>query len=541
MYGKPEPVSGFFMALILQKNNMAYPLSSQQFHNLFTSAFPGDYSLSRISRNTSGVLFSATNATAVKRPRLVGWSRDMAETLLLKPFTEDDVQIVSGNRLPQGAVPYASCYGGHQFGNWAGQLGDGRVINVGELKDTDGRFWEVQLKGAGITPYSRRGDGRAVLRPSLREFICSEAMHFLNIPTTRALSVVTTGEMVLRDMFYDGHPAYEKGAVVCRTAPSFLRFGNFEILAARNEVSLLQRLTSFTIENYFSHLKGSDEVIALFDEVSKRTAELIVEWMRVGFVHGVMNTDNMSVLGLTIDYGPFAFLDHYDENFTSNTTDLPGRRYAFGKQAAVAQWNLGCLAGALSLLHENESDFIHILESYTHIYRAAYMEMMGRKLGFEVLKDGDVAMIDELRWLLNAIQPDMTLFFQGIIAWVEAESSGEEEAISFLKPSFYRNPSEDEVLKLISFCGWYLKRMEARGSRVGSLQLMRANNPAFIPRNYLLHQAAADIEQHGDEALFHRIHNAIQTPYESIYPDLSGLRPKWAETAVGCSMLSCSS
>jgi uncharacterized protein YdiU (UPF0061 family) len=251
--------------------------------------------------------------------------------------------------------PYAARYGGHQFGVWAGQLGDGRAITLGELMPRPGERWELQLKGAGRTPYSRTADGRAVLRSSVREFLCSEAMHFLGVPTTRALSLVATGDIVVRDMFYDGNPMPEPGAVVCRVAPSFVRFGNFEIHASRGENELLQRLADYIITEHFKELgPPTPEVYKLwFEEVCRRTGVMIAHWMRVGFVHGVMNTDNMSILGLTIDYGPYGWLEGYDPAWTPNTTDLPGRRYAYGRQPDVAAWNLARLANALGPLIED--------------------------------------------------------------------------------------------------------------------------------------------------------------------------------------------
>ncbi|MBG3852707.1 YdiU family protein, partial [Xanthomonas hortorum pv. carotae] len=231
-----------------------------------------------------------------------------------------------------GMQPWAVNYGGHQFGHWAGQLGDGRAISLGEAIGVDGGRYELQLKGAGPTPYSRGADGRAVLRSSIREFLCSEAMHHLGVPTTRALSLVTTGDAVVRDMFYDGRPQREPGAIVCRVAPSFIRFGNFELPSARGDSALLRQWADFTIARDFPELKGAGENLyaAWFAQVCERTAVMVAHWMRVGFVHGVMNTDNMSILGLTIDYGPYGWVDDYDPDWTPNTTDAQGRRYRFG-------------------------------------------------------------------------------------------------------------------------------------------------------------------------------------------------------------------
>jgi len=302
-------------------------------------------------RQVEHACYSFVKPTVVKDPKLVVFSSEMAEQLGL---TKDECisatfpKVFSGNELLEGMAPYAQCYGGHQFGHWAGQLGDGRAINLAEVLDQHNQIQVLQLKGAGPTPYSRTADGLAVLRSSVREFICSEAMHHLGVPTTRALSLVTTGEEVVRDMFYDGHPEAEPGAIVCRVAPSFLRFGSYELFASRGDIETLRTLADYTIRHHFSHLgePSVETYIKWFDEVCQSTAKMIVEWMRVGFVHGVMNTDNMSILGLTIDYGPYGWLEPYDPNWTPNTTDASGRRYRFGHQGQIAQWNLVQLANA---------------------------------------------------------------------------------------------------------------------------------------------------------------------------------------------------
>ena len=243
--------------------------------------------------------------------------------------TEEFLKVFSGNKVLENTDPYAMCYGGHQFGNWAGQLGDGRAINLTEVVHEDQR-WALQLKGAGETPYSRTADGLAVLRSSIREHLCSEAMFHLGVPTTRSLSLMLTGDEVLRDMLYDGNADYEKGAVVCRVSPSFIRFGNFQILAARKDVKTLTELTDYTIRHFFPKIKstGKESYIEFFNEVVDRTLEMIVHWQRVGFVHGVMNTDNLSILGLTIDYGPYGWLEDYDVDWTPNTTDRGHKRLA---------------------------------------------------------------------------------------------------------------------------------------------------------------------------------------------------------------------
>ncbi|MGZ4998128.1 MAG: protein adenylyltransferase SelO family protein, partial [Methylobacter sp.] len=276
------------------------------FDNRFIRELPADPQTANTRRQVFGSCYSRVTPVQVAKPQLVAYSREVAELLGLSPEdceSDDFTQVFVGNRQLPGMFPYATCYGGHQFGVWAGQLGDGRAINLGEAVNSRGEHWTLQLKGAGETPYSRTADGLAVLRSSVREFLCSEAMYHLGVPTTRALSLMLTGEEVIRDMFYNGNPRPEPGAVVCRVAPSFTRFGSFQIFAARGEIDLLKKLVDFTIRTDFPHLgePSLDVYLKWFEEVCRRTADMIVHWQRVGFVHGVMNTDNMSILGLTID------------------------------------------------------------------------------------------------------------------------------------------------------------------------------------------------------------------------------------------------
>ncbi|MCW5872891.1 MAG: YdiU family protein, partial [Candidatus Eremiobacteraeota bacterium] len=313
------------------------------FDDLWVRSLPGEQEVRPGSRQVHGQCYSRVTPTPVHRPRLLAWSSEAAE-LLDWEQTPEMAEVLGGNRVLPGMKPYAACYGGHQFGHWAGQLGDGRALTLGEVLNRRGERWEVQLKGAGPTPYSRRADGRAVLRSSVREFLCSEAMFHLGIPTTRALALVGTGEGVMRDMFYDGHPAEEPGAVVTRLAPTFVRFGNFEIFASRGETEVLRQLTEFVMAHHYPECKS--DIYAFYDEVCRRTARLMAHWMRVGFVHGVMNTDNLSILGWTIDYGPYGWLDPYQLDFTPNTTDR-NLRYCYGQQPRIGQWNLARLAEAL--------------------------------------------------------------------------------------------------------------------------------------------------------------------------------------------------
>ncbi len=403
--------------------------SGLRFDNSFVRELPADVGGGRASRQVEHAAFSRVVAEPVRAPRLVALSREVASALGLSPedcASEAFARIFAGNELLPGMDPFAAAYGGHQFGNWAGQLGDGRAITLGEVLGPGGVRLELQLKGAGRTPYSRSADGRAVLRSSVREFVCSEAMHHLGIPTTRALSLVSTGDSVMRDMFYDGRAKAEPGAIVCRVAPSFLRFGNFELPASRKDVALLRTLLDYTLRTHFADLgtSGPDAYAAWLAEVARRTATLMAEWMRVGFVHGVMNTDNMSVLGLTLDYGPFGMLDHFDPDFTPNTTDAGQRRYRFANQPRVARWNLFKLGEALAPLLGSVEPIERALELYTDTFESEQRRVLAAKLGLAPFRAegpesaddpaSDAAFIDALFTLLSAVETDFTLFFRNL-------------------------------------------------------------------------------------------------------------------------------
>ncbi len=514
-------------------------LCEKKFKNDFVTHFEGDDSGDLTPRHTPGMLYSKAVPTPVPSPKLLAWSKDLANDLELEDPEKEDVEILAGNKVTETMAPYAACYAGHQFGNWAGQLGDGRAITLGELETKKGIF-EIQLKGAGPTAYSRRADGRAVLRSSVREYLISEAMHYLGVPTTRALSLVTTGEKVLRDMFYNGNPEYEPGAVVTRVAPSFLRFGNFEALAAQKDKAKMNQLLDWTIDRYYPHLKGENQVINWFKEVVTKTALLMVEWQRIGFVHGVMNTDNMSVLGLTIDYGPFSFLDDYDHNFTPNTTDLPGRRYAFGNQPSIGYWNLGKLANAISILFDDLEPLEEALNSYEETFWNAYYGMMGKKLGLDKVTKEDKDLITLFEKTLSSLQPDMALFYR-LLSEVSEEIQ-EKEIVGHFASVFYRELNEEEKAHFRHLIKNYQKRIsENTIPRKVSVEIMNRTNPRIILRNYLLHQAIEDLEK-GDDQRFLRLQAAMKDPYASKgFEDLVQKRPGWASSKAGCSMLSCSS
>lgn len=504
----------------------------------FTEIFPGDLSGNTIQRNTPKVLFSTVEPVGFENPETIIFNEKLSEEIGLGKFNENDIQFLAATNLPNNIKTYATAYAGHQFGNWAGQLGDGRAILAGEITNESGQKNEIQWKGAGATPYSRHADGRAVLRSSVREYLMSEAMYHLGVPTTRALSLSLTGENVIRDMMYSGNPQEEKGAVVVRTAESFLRFGHFELLSAQKEINTLTKLVDFTIKNYFKNItsEGEQKYKDLFSEVCTRTADLMVEWFRVGFVHGVMNTDNMSILGLTIDYGPFSMMDEYDLNFTPNTTDLPGRRYAFGKQGQISQWNLWQLANALFSLIKDQKFLEETLNRYGNYFWEAHDKMLCRKFGFDELRKEDEEFFTNWQGLMQELQLDHTLFFNLL---------EKLESISDIKTDFqkisYTSLDDPKIKKLEDFIQTYIQRSKTNTiSKEESLDLMKKANPKFILRNYLLFECIEEINN-GKTELLQKLTKALENPYEEIFHEFSVKRPIDYDDISGCSMLSCSS
>jgi uncharacterized protein YdiU (UPF0061 family) len=533
-------------AYIVVADFQALPMQFD-FDNAFIRGLPGDPESGPRVRQVHAATWSQVAPEPVSRPRLVAWSPEMAERLGLDAAdvaSPEFAQVFAGNALLPGMAPFASNYGGHQFGHWAGQLGDGRAITLGEVVTARGERWELQLKGAGPTPYSRTADGRAVLRSSIREFLCSEAMHHLGVPTTRALSLVATGEGVVRDMFYDGHPREEPGAIVCRVAPSFLRFGHFELPASRGEHALLAQLVDFCIGRDYPELAElptheMQRHAEWFGQICARTAQMVAQWMRVGFVHGVMNTDNMSVLGLTIDYGPYGWVDNFDPDWTPNTTDAHGRRYRFGWQPKIAYWNLTRLAHALSPLFPDPSALRTGLERYTDTFVAADRGNIAHKLGLAECGEADVQLMQDLHTLLASAEVDMTLFFRGLSSLDAGAPS-----LDFAQDAFY-DPVKRDASRA-GFDAWlqrYARRVQADPLPPEQRQArMDAANPRFVLRNYLAQQAI-DRAEGGDYDGVNELLDVMRRPYDD-QPGreaFAAKRPDWARDRAGCSMLSCSS
>lgn len=522
-----------------------------RFDNRFTRELPGDPETGNFRRQVTNACYSRVMPTPVRAPRTVAVSAEVAQMLHFTPEFVGSAafaRVFGGCELLPGMEPFAMCYGGHQFGHWAGQLGDGRAIILGELMTRHHGRQLLQLKGAGPTPYSRTADGLAVLRSSVREFLCSEAMYHLGVPTTRALSLVTTGEEVVRDMFYSGNPRPEPGAIVCRVAPSFTRFGNFELLAARGDVRLLGALVDYTIATDFPELgpPGTETRLAWLREVSRRTAVLMAHWMRVGFVHGVMNTDNMSILGLTIDYGPYGWLEDYNPDWTPNTTDGERRRYRYGTQPQVGMWNLVQLANAIYPLVEDVPSLEAALSVYPETYEQTWQEMLAAKLGLTAFDAArDQPLCDALFEVMQLTETDMTLFFRCLADPRVASASPVEARWAALLPAYYtpERVTADMRARILAWVDSYLARVEQEGEPAAARQArMNQVNPLYVLRNYLA-QLAIDKAEAGDPGLILELLETLRSPCQEQAgrAHLAEKRPDWARQRAGCSMLSCSS
>ncbi len=514
--------------------------------NTFTAELPADPIEGPSLRQVTAAAFSRVAPTGVAAPEMIAWAPEVAKLLGISTQqmeTPEMLEALAGNRELPGMETFAMNYGGHQFGNWAGQLGDGRAIALGELLTPDGSHQMLQLKGAGPTPYSRRADGRAVLRSSVREYLCSEAMHFLGVATTRALSLVRTGDDVVRDMFYDGNSAPEPGAIVCRVAPSFIRFGTFELPASRGDHDTLRALADYTIRHHFADLPDAsaptvETYLAWFDRICQTTAQLMIDWMRVGFVHGVMNTDNLSVHGVTIDYGPYGWLEDFDPGWTPNTTDAHMKRYQYGNQPGIAQWNLVRLANAIYPLIEDVAPLQATLDRFADAFTDGNRQAWGQKLGFSDASTDDDELFESLGQLLMAAETDMPIFYRRL-SQVDLGSLGETIPAPLLDA--YYQPDQVTPDLAGKVLGW-LRQWAQRVDGSPDVELMDSVNPKYVLRNYIA-QIVIDAATEGDYSVLAEVHNVLRDPYgeQPGNERWAERRPEWARSRPGCSMLSCSS
>lgn len=449
-------------------------------------------------------LYSRVNPTPVRNPQTVIFNTELATQLNIElSNTPQRTAILSGNVLPAGAEPIAQAYAGHQFGNFT-ILGDGRAILLGEHLTKDGRRFDIQLKGAGLTPYSRRADGRAALGPMLREYIISEAMHHLGIATTRSLSVVATGENIIREQLIPG-------AVLTRVASSHLRVGTFEFVASTGDIGLLQQLLDYALKRHFpKEIAAENQALAFIKAVMNLQADLIVDWMRVGFVHGVMNTDNMSISGETLDYGPCAFLDSFDYNKTFSSIDHYGR-YAFGRQASIAQWNLARLAETLlPLIHNNLDEAVSLAEGcaneFSTIYQAKWLSMMKAKLGLTTAHANDIELITQL------------------LGWMQHNYADYTNTFRKLLKSLHNTNEQHIEPGLTSWYKRWINRLEIEPSLDDSVNLMSRYNPVIIPRNHTVEKVLLAAQTANFEPLDNLL-KALQSPYLECETNRNYLRP----------------
>jgi uncharacterized protein YdiU (UPF0061 family) len=443
------------------------------------------------------------NPATVANPQVVVFNRALAQELGLDPdvIERHAAAMFSGNELAEDSTPIAMAYAGHQFGHFVPQLGDGRAILLGELRSPDGKLRDIQLKGAGRTPFSRGGDGRAALAPMLREYLISEAMHALGIPTTRSLAVVTTGEQVFRE-------GARPGAVLARVAASHVRVGTFEYFAARGDQDGVRELLDYVIARHYPEAREAQvPALAVLEAISERQAKLIAEWMRVGFIHGVMNTDNMALSGETIDYGPCAFMDAYDAKTVFSSIDHAGR-YSYANQPGIAQWNLARLAETLlSLIDPNAEKAIAVataaLQNFIGRFEAHFIERMRRKIGLVSAEEGDAELIKQLLAAMQTARADFTLTFRRMS--LAAATPGEQES---LRELFAETAEIDKWL-----LDWRQRLARDPQSVAERAETMRLANPEFIPRNHRVEEALESAER-GDLKPFNQLLEILQRPYE---------------------------
>ncbi len=500
------------------------------------SRFPCDYDAMSRLRALEALIFDNTYArlpevfyarvepTPLSKPFLMSFNPDAAALLELDPDEAKRPEfagIFGGNLLIPGSEPVAMIYSGHQFGVYAGQLGDGRAILLGEVRNSRGERWDLHLKGAGQTPFSRDGDGRAVLRSTIREYLCGEAMHGLGIPTTRSLCIVASEEPVLRE-----RP--ETGAMLLRMAPTHVRFGSFQTFFARRQPEYVKQLADYVIAQFYPHLvEAADRYPRFFHEVAVRTAHLIAKWQAAGWAHGVMNSDNMSILGLTLDYGPYGFLDAYDPAFICNHSDHHGR-YSFQNQPDIGYFNLRCLAQALSSLVTPQQEQ-EALAAYETTFAAHYLELMQAKLGLQTTKPEDGALISDLLALMTAGRVDYTIFSRALGGF----KSGADEKNDALRDFFLDREAFDR------WAVRYRDRLCAEDSRDDDRRTrMDRVNPKYILRNYLAQQAIERAQQK-DYSEIDRLRQLLKDPFAE-QPDMEAYAappPDWAKQII----VSCSS
>ena len=533
-------------------------LRDLSWESTFVTSLPGDPEKNFSSpRQVHGAFWSPIQPTddSGNSPYLIAHSREACELLELDESsctTSDFANVFGGKDLSSladcGLVPFAQNYGGHQFGHWAGQLGDGRAMTLGEVLTSAGRRWEVQLKGAGLTPYSRRADGRAVLRSSIREFLCSEAIFHLGIPTTRALSIVGTGDGVYRDMFYNGNVKLEKGAVVCRLAPSFVRFGTFQLPASRGEeeAKMVRDLADYVIAHHFARTSDttappSNKYLDMFQTVVRDSANLVAEWQGCGFVHGVLNTDNMSILSMTIDYGPFGFLERFDVNYTPNTTDVPGYRYCYKNQPQVFLWNLAQLGSAMAsagLFGVEEAQ--EVIDKYGDILSAAHESKMARKLG---LSEYDQDLSLGLMKLMSETRADMTNTYRSLSQIARMQDKEISQVPSRLAEVLAEAEATEEQKEawLEWVKGYQAKLRKDPTPAEAKADTQDATNPCYILRNHLC-QEAIEAAEDGDFEPTKDLLELLRNPFEEQEgkEKYTKVVPKEMDKP-GVSMLSCSS
>jgi uncharacterized protein YdiU (UPF0061 family) len=440
----------------------------------------------------------------VKDPQLVVFNSRLAEELGFDPavLEREGATLFSGNQTPDDADPIAMAYAGHQFGGFVPQLGDGRAILLGERVGRDGVRRDIQLKGSGRTPFSRNGDGRAALGPMLREYLISEAMHALGVPTTRSLAVVTTGEQVVREDLLPG-------AVLTRVAASHIRVGTFEFFAARNDHDAVGQLLDYVITRHCSQARGADvPALAVLEAVAQRQAALIADWLSVGFIHGVMNTDNMAISGETIDYGPCAFMDMYDTNTVFSSIDH-GRRYAYGNQPAIAQWNLARFAETLLPLIDSDMGkaverATAVVKDFMPVFDAQLLARMRRKVGLASEKESDVELVSTLLAAMQSAGADFTLTFRRLARCAD-EPADDASLLELFAPS---SGIEDWLRR------WRARLASEPQNAAERAANMRRVNPAFIPRNHRVEAALEAASTHGDFGPFHQLLKILQHPYD---------------------------